>query len=312
MSPQVKVMVARFPHGAAEHPDVSDYLIRTVCEMKTDPRISEVLMYRRDDTPITMSRNHCLGAAQENGADFLLMLDSDMSPDSHLSTNQYAHRRDPLAVPFWESSFTFLHNRRAKKLPPALVVAPYCGPPPIENVYVFQWTNPETSLPDDMPRYALSQFTREEAARMRGITEVAAGPTGLILIDMQMIEKLEQPYTYYEWDTPEEKAKGSTEDVTFTRDLSLQGYPTFCNWDAWAGHWKMKCVLKPEVLTPADVGRKLKRAVLSELGVDLDTGEFKVKVGSNGELRPIKSEVRLAVNSQEQSQRESSLAGRRN
>ena len=35
----------------------------------------------------------------------------------------------------------------------------------------------------------------------------------------------------------------------------------YCNWSSWAGHWKRKCVCKPQ-LTPADaVGQKMRRAV---------------------------------------------------
>jgi uncharacterized UPF0146 family protein len=54
--------------------------------------------------------------------------------------------------------------------------------------------------------------------------------------------------------------------VTQTRDLSLVGTtqlgynPVFCNWDAWAGHWKPKCVGKPAILSASSVGHKLKDA----------------------------------------------------
>jgi hypothetical protein len=49
-----------------------------------------------------------------------------------------------------------------------------------------------------------------------------------------------------------------------TRDLSLVGTqklgynPVYCNWDAWAGHWKPKCVGKPQVVAAKDISNKLK------------------------------------------------------
>jgi len=37
------------------------------------------------------------------------------------------------------------------------------------------------------------------------------------------------------------------------------GYnPLFCNWDAWAGHWKPKCVGKPQFIEAKHISKKLK------------------------------------------------------
>jgi hypothetical protein len=33
----------------------------------------------------------------------------------------------------------------------------------------------------------------------------------------------------------------------------------FCNWDAWAGHWKPKCVGKPQIVQAQDISAKLKQ-----------------------------------------------------
>jgi hypothetical protein len=49
-----------------------------------------------------------------------------------------------------------------------------------------------------------------------------------------------------------------------TRDLSLVGTqrlgynPVYCNWDSWAGHWKPKCVGKPQVVPASGISHKLK------------------------------------------------------
>jgi hypothetical protein len=75
----------------------------------------------------------------------------------------------------------------------------------------------------------------------------------------------DKPWFYYEWADKYCAAKASTEDVTQTRDLSMVGTqklgysPVYCNWDAWAGHWKPKCVGKPQVLAAKDISNKMKQ-----------------------------------------------------
>jgi hypothetical protein len=115
-------------------------------------------------------------------------------------------------------------------------------------------------------------YDRHTSASMMGIQECAALPTGLIMYDMRCFDLTEpkddasKPWFYYEWHDKYAAEKASTEDVTQTRDLSLVGVtklgynPVHCNWDAWAGHWKPKCVGKPAILSASSVGHKLKDA----------------------------------------------------
>jgi hypothetical protein len=258
-----RLMIARFPYMRIEDPDVTDWLVTTVIAAREDKRIlSPIVRYRRVDTPIPMCRNQAACAAIEQEVDFLLMVDSDMSPDAYLPGNPYALGQSTTAKPFWHSSFDFAVQMR-KQGTPCMIAAPYCGPPPHENVYVFRWT----TLQGDHPNidHALSQFTREDAAERRGIERVAALPTGIILVDVQSLKKLKSPYFYYEWTDSRETDKASTEDVTFTRDPGLLDVPIFCNWDAWAGHWKDKCVGKPTVLTSSMIGQKYREAVARDL-----------------------------------------------
>lgn len=278
-------MVARFPHGGAEHPDVTDWLVENAQKMKADPRISQVRPWRRDDTPITMSRNNAIELALKSGIDFLLMIDSDMALDCYLPSHSIAPDwTDPRAKPFWDTSFNFAYRKRQEGQ--AVVVgAPYCGPPPYENVYVFHWQTLQGDMPEgDTSDLTLEQYTRDHAATMQGIQECAALPTGLILIDMKAIEKLSKPWFYYEWDNELETGKASTEDVTFTRDLSLRGIKQYCNWDAWAGHWKRKLVGKPRPITASQVSKAFTDAVLKEYNIDRSAGE-ELCLASNGQVQ---------------------------
>jgi len=236
---QVSVFFGRFPFGGVDHPDTTDWLLQTFLKARADPRISHVLHSRLDDTPITMSRNSMVQRARQVKADYLVMIDSDMSPDLPY----------PGSKPFWDTSLDFLLQHHG----PAIIAAPYCGPPPLENLYVFQWANWQTDHPNKDRR--LEQYTREQAATLGGIQRAGAVPTGLILIDMRVFERMEPPYFYYEYTDQTHSKKASTEDVTFSRDAGLCGIPLYCNWDAWAGHWKKKRVGKP-VLTTVDEVRK--------------------------------------------------------
>lgn len=241
------VLFARFPYKAVEHPDTVDWLIRAVKAAKEDQRIDQIHVARFDDTPITMTRNACIERAKRENVDYLLMIDSDMSPDL------------PGQKPFWETAFHHLYNHEG----PAVIAAPYVGPPPHCNVYVFQWIALMNGNPN--PDLKLEQFTREEAERLYGITEVAALPTGLMLLDMRGIEKLKPPYFYYEYTDEFESRKASTEDVTFTRDISLAGVPCYCAWDCWAGHWKAFRGDKPRTIQVENIRHQFVGAIEKNL-----------------------------------------------
>lgn len=283
MPEPVSVMIARFPGGNMEHSDTTDWLIPTVLTIKSDSRIKDVLNWKIADTPICMGRNHAIILAQEKKVDFLCMIDSDMKPDAYHVRNTSRIALDPQAKLFWDSSFDFIYEQRFKHDAPCMVAVPYCGPPPHENIYVFHWENKESGVPIDQDM-SLEQYSRRHASEMHGIVECGALPTGLILIDMLTLKDAPQPLTYYEWTDKSEIRKASTEDVTFTRDTCLRGYRMFCNWDAWAGHWKPKCVGKPVPMESQQIGQHLREAVYHELGADVNKGETFQMVGSkNGD-----------------------------
>jgi hypothetical protein len=258
------VAICTFSYGgnggiSSEVPDIREWMVPLVAEATNDPRIESLHVFNLSDTPITMTRNRAVVIAREKKADFLVMVDSDMKPDLYIG-------QDPAARKFFQSSLDFLVDHYPKG--PACVGAPYCGPPPAECVYVFRWQNLQSHNPN--PDFSLEMYDRHTAAKMGGIQECAALPTGLIMYDMRCFDLTEpkepgdHPWFYYEWKDLHCSEKASTEDVTQTRDLSLVGMnklgysPVFCNWDAWAGHWKPKCVGKPVFLDPADVSNKLK------------------------------------------------------
>lgn len=258
---KLSVMISRFPYGgnggySSEIPEIADWLVETTLEMGRDERISEVIPWRVSDTPVSMCRNRAVLAAKQHQCDFLLMIDSDNVPDYELK------RGDKSAKPFWKTAFDFLYQHYDKG--PAVIAAPYCGPPPHENVYVFQISNKESEHANI--DFQVDQFTRHQAAERTGIEQVAALPTGLILFDVRAFDLLPPPWFYYEWTDRFEAHKASTEDVTATRDMMFhvhleKGYlPLYVAWDCWAGHVKPKIVGKPQIIKMDQVSQKLVEA----------------------------------------------------
>jgi hypothetical protein len=265
MQQKFNIAFAHFAYGgnggiSSETPDIREWQVPLVCELSKDPRIDQIRIFNISDTPITMSRNQAIIKARQAGVDVLVMVDSDMKPDMYAG--------QPGAKPFFASSFDFLVSHYHKG--PCVIGAPYCGPPPKENVYVFKWENQRSHA--SYADFQLQMYERHEAAKLAGIQDCAALPTGLIMFDMRCFDIIEpkgdgsHSFAYYEWRDKYAAEKASTEDVTMTRDLSLAGAqklgynPVYCNWDAWAGHWKPLCVGKPIIIEAKGVSEKLKEA----------------------------------------------------
>lgn len=262
---QLDLLIVTFSYGgngglAATTPRVGEWLLNIMPKMAQDDRIGRCKTIDLCDTPITMTRNQAVYMARQGGFDLLLMIDSDIHPDLHLEDRPY-----PGAKPFWETSFDFVYRRYDRG--PVMVAAPYCGPPPHENVYCFHWDNRESDHAG--VDVHLVQYTRTEAFEMAGMQEAAAIPTGITLWDIRLFkltepkEKGDKPWFYYDYTDRFEHEKCSTEDVTASRDVSLAGCaqlgynPVFVNWDAWAGHIKQKTVGRPMLVTPEQVSKTL-------------------------------------------------------
>lgn len=277
------LLIARFPYGNQEVPSVGDWLVKTVSEAKAHPRIGSVKNIKLDDTPITMTRNMACRQAQLIGADYLLMVDSDMYPDLDCTGDKT----------FFLSSLEFMLRHEG----PCVVAAPYCGPPPECLVYMFKWTSGINLHEQPDASWKLEMLGREEAAMWRGITEVAAAPTGLILIDVKALDEVDPPWFDYEYTDRYECEKSTTEDVYFTRNLSLNGVPVYSNWDCWGGHWKRWLSRRPLPIfvdqIRGDLARRVQHGYRSNQILEqvlAKDGEIIRGIDANPRIRPEKAE----------------------
>ena len=291
--PNYKLMIAQFPGGGVTSSHTGIWFTETYCKMRDDPRIGKgnVLAWQIADTPITMGRNRCLEVALDAGIDYVLMIDSDMKFDAYVGARGFEHQK-----PFWDTAWEFALSHDG----PCVVCAPYVGPPPYENVYVFDFES--TQCDDPNPNFKLLPYSRPHAAVMRGIQRCAAIPTGLCLIDMRGVKRLDKPYFYYEWTNETHSEKASTEDVTFSRDLHYAGVPLYCQWDSWACHIKPKMCGMPQVIPPENVPKWIvERGIeLAEMHVDRSKIGHLEKPRGDFLLspKPSKMKVQFAVHDQ--------------
>lgn len=288
---KLDVLIVHFAYAgnggcASEQPPIRQWAVETHLKAAKDPRIGRVGSVTLSDTPITMTRNRAVKLAKEGGFHLLMMVDSDQNPQRH--------EGEPWYRPFWDVALDEIYAHYHKG--PLCLFAPYCGPPPGENVYVFQWDSDGVYGDETPPR--LEQYTRAQAKNMRGVHTAAAGPTGFMLTDVRCFDivkpsdkprkfiledlaagkitpkqaerMLHEGWFYYEWKDCTASEKASTEDVSFTRDLVLacmakHGYnPLRCCWDSWVGHLKPWDVGKPIGFTEENVGSAFKNAILNE------------------------------------------------
>jgi hypothetical protein len=260
---KLQILLARFPFGAIDHRDVTDWQTSVVLKASRNPRIT-LHTKAFDDYPITMMRNRVCKYAREQGYDVVVMVDNDICPDLPV----------PGAKPFWDTTLEFASKERA----PLIVGAPYCGPPPLSNMYVFRWANWNNPGIIDKD-FRLEQYGREEAAQLAGFHRVGALPTGLIWIDMRCLDEMKPPWFYYEYTDHYETEKASTEDVTFTRDANLvYGIPIYCNFDSWCGHWKRFRVDKPVPITVEEIRQNYREAMQRKLHI----GDTVIDIRANG------------------------------
>lgn len=274
------------------HPDIMHWWGELTVKLSKDERISEVTLDTKSDTPIPMIRNHAVVKARNAGADLLLFVDSDQSPNKH--------RGESWWKPFWDVAFEAIYKHWEKG--PLCIGAPYVGGPGPEgqNVYVFAWES--QGDPGDEASFKMIMYPRQIANKLSGLQECAALPTGMMLIDMRCFELIEpatrskrevlelfqqgkldidqamrgitEGWFYYEWKNGYATHKASTEDVTFTRDLSMAGMrklgynPLRCAWDCWVGHHKPWNAGKPVQHGVDEVGNVFWRAMESGLETD--------------------------------------------
>lgn len=222
-----RVAFATFPWNGIMAWRTSDWCLKTVLEMKKDPRIEYIHpIYQSSSFPISLLRNRAVAAAIGEKCDYLLMIDYDMAPDT------------PVGKPFWSTAWEFMMERRRReeteRLMPATIAAPYlCDS--FGAFYSNDWKTDDTSKRDYED---LATISYEDAISRRGIQQVATTQTGLMLCDLRAFAYVVPPWFSFEWQDAYQFFIIASEDHYMTRKLSISGCPVYLAWDSWAAHIK--------------------------------------------------------------------------
>lgn len=212
--------ITRLTYGMTEHPHVGTWLLRSVMAVTHDPRLRKLAPDGYQSIcPVDMAHNKALFDAKKMGMDYLCMIDNDVLPD--LSKG---------APPFLISALNFVMKHDG----PCMVAAPVLNRfDDGDKVCVYDWhTDTQTG------RRKMQAVPVEQCAGLTGFGRVQATGTGLVLIDLDCLEKIRTPwfeFVYYD----EYHTDGQmTDDVNFCLKLGEAGVPIYAAWDSPAEHFK--------------------------------------------------------------------------
>lgn len=234
---KVNLLVVVFTYSGQCHVDVLTYTHRVAAQLRDHPRVNQVEVAAAHGYPTDRVRNAALLSAKGRGFHFCLMIDDDMAVDFQLG--------DPnaKAVPFAPTALDFMLAHKG----PCFVGAPYTSGPPNQEVVVMKNRERFPDQPDGVG-FSIDKYTRDEAAVLEGIHEVAALPTGCLMIDVRSTLIMPPPWFAYEYaDAPLNANLASTEDVFFTRNAAWLGVKQYCAWSSWCGHHKRILTNKPRL-----------------------------------------------------------------
>jgi hypothetical protein len=231
------IAVGRLVVGGNHRQEIGNLLVEIAVTTLTDPEVkkhvADVLHIPISQTPTPVARNKLVKAARQQDVDYLLMVDDDMS----------------VAQGFFKTAFVHLLKHK-----PCAIGVPYvCGG--IHNqVQVFEFQSPNN---DTQKSFRLEHVPREDAARRKGIEQIANIGTGAIMYNMAVFDRFEEvhghcnffDYTY----SPDHTEVVETEDCYFHRHLYFADVPLFVSWDHWAQHIKPVALDKPYVLARKDI-----------------------------------------------------------
>lgn len=218
-----RLFVARPTGYRMETADTGTWAMQFAFRLRDFADVTEVHFFNVSNPRILLNRNICVAQAQRIKADYLLFLDPDMVPDYYVG-------QDPQAKRFWDTAWSFIKQHRG-----AVCAAPYCGPPPDEAVHVFVRTD----------HGEVSRLPRAIAAQQQGWKAVEGVGTGLMLIDMAVFVRLDQPYFDDEYVDASRTDLYRSQDVQFCLKCRAKDVGIYVNFDAWALHYQPMLVHRP-------------------------------------------------------------------
>jgi hypothetical protein len=178
---------------------------------------------------ILLNRGKIVEFAKSAGSTHIFFIDPDHRVDMY-----YSHSAGPEvkqeSEPFFESAFEFLRQH-----PMAICAAPYAGCPPDLPIHVF--AKGENGQ--------MARLSHEQAKGLRGWQSVEAVGSGVMLIGMDVFDRMKQPYFDDVYTDEKNTCLKHSQDVHFCLEARKLGIPIFVNFNCWVGHWQHCLVGKP-------------------------------------------------------------------
>lgn len=230
-----RLSIARVVGHGFEHPSCGSYIAQLSVTLGNLGWFDGVEWPTTNQARILDGRNTLVDMSRKRGATHLLFIDPDMEPDVEVGF-------DAQAMPFFQTSWQFLNqleNGEVDGMPKGslgVIAAPALSGPPEFKCNVL--------LPGEDGKHR--RVTREESwERRASIERCTCIGTGLMLIPMKVFDVLEHPFFDDVYDDPEKKNVYSSQDSTFCIKCNRAGVSVWCNWYAWARHWKTCPVDRP-------------------------------------------------------------------
>ena len=207
------ILVARLARGLYERSEISDWLVESFLQKRPQDQLSTISL---DYFPTTTARHKAVVEARRRSVDLLCMIDHDMVP---VPGSGYLNR-----------AAEFLATR-----PCAMVGYPYRSGWPEWATNVWRETAGGNRV----------RVSNEESAGLTATERVGQMGLGLVIVGMACFDMLQLPYFDYQYGQDFSELTAS-EDIYFTRNLTLAGGEVYCDWSRWVGHAKVDVVGRPE------------------------------------------------------------------
>ena len=208
--------------------EVCNFVSNAWKQRYTDPELSniEIIDCPIQKFPTDTARNVLVNIAHQHNVDLLFMIDEDASPP----------------YSFFKQAIQFL----TKQPIPSVYGCPYLSGDGEAQVFRFI---PVHSPDPVQPAWKLLRIPRAEAFIKKGVDRVASIGTHCICYDMRVFNQIAKPYYRYSYNE-DHTAVVETEDCYAHRNMVQNNIPIFCNFDSWAGHWKLQEIGPLEPLEP--------------------------------------------------------------
>lgn len=222
-----KLAIARCLPFGVEQGSVGTYLFCLGYHLATKYPALKPYLYEVSKNEQWQMHNLAVRFAQKWECQYLLFVSSELSADPRLKRAPSPEEGfENRFRPFFDSAWKYMQANK-DEMGPMVLAAPTCGWPPEEEVQVFE----------RVEEGKLRKIPRDRAGGLTGWHRVGAVGCNLMLIDMQVFDRLNHPYFEAKFRDLAQTELYRGGAVMFCRKCTEADVPIFVNFDCWSDHW---------------------------------------------------------------------------